>query len=314
MSERDDVSAEVAISRAARIAGRWGALKSKNAQMLNYLSEIDDAVAKAARRKLDSCAAEVRTIANIENGKGRIRQAKTCDQWHLCCICAERRSAKYRAETDRRVWSLSDSLALLTPVLITLTVRDREVLTDALDGLVEGYNTLKTRCRTRRATGRGRAELAKLTGGVVSYEVSRGAGGLWHPHLHIGGWVDSYIDEDALSSEWKGVSGSDQVSARHHDDALGFSRWESWEAISRYLTKPADRPPAESWEIYRTLGRKRLMERFGTLRGIQTTREKMQPIGPGYVVGEYQFSDGRMMLDLEESERVTMILNRLGGL
>ena len=55
--------------------------------------------------------------------------------------------------------------------------------------------------------GRGYNEFCKLLGGFYSYENTYNEKtGEWHPHLHIFGVLENWIDQEALSETWHEIT------------------------------------------------------------------------------------------------------------
>jgi hypothetical protein len=198
----------------------------------------------------------------------------------------------------------------LRPYLVTLTVKDGPCLSERVKHLLKSHRRLMD---NRRQSFKDRAKWcnAQLSaaccaaGGVGSCEVKRGKNsGLWHPHWHAIWLCASPPDSAALKSEWSSITGDSFIvdvrpfrCSGHvtHDDlpvgAVGVPPEGvaiSWDQMAgdfcevfKYALKLGDLSMADNWSAFLDLQRKRLIEPFGVLRGVEIPTDlRDEPLSP----------------------------------
>ena len=131
--------------------------------------------------------------------------------------------------------------------------------------------------------GRGYNEFCKLLGGFYSYENTYNEKtGEWHPHLHIFGVLEEWIDQESLAETWHEITGDSYIvdirRVRKHKE-LGYG--EAIAEVCKYALKFGDLSVEKTWEAYMVLkgDRKvglRLSGSFGLLRGVKWTMKRPQ--------------------------------------
>lgn len=104
----------------------------------------------------------------------------------------------------------------------------------------------------------------------------------WHPHLHIFGVLEEWIDQESLSSTWHEITGDSMIvdirRVRKHKE-LGYGK--AIAEVCKYALKFGDLSVEKTWEAYTVLkgDRKvglRLSGSFGLLRGVKWTMKRPQ--------------------------------------
>ena len=127
--------------------------------------------------------------------------------------------------------------------------------------------------------------------------------GEWHPHLHIFGVLENWIDQEALSETWHEITLDSYIvdirRVRKHKK-LGYG--EAIAEVCKYALKFGDLSVEKTWEAYMVLkgDRKvglRLSGSFGLLRGVKmddeaTTDDDLQEDLP-YLEMLYKFVFGK---------------------
>jgi hypothetical protein len=192
----------------------------------------------------------------------------------------------------------------LKPVLLTLTVANGSDLAERQKHLMDAFRTLIKRRQDWLKKGRGYNEFCKLLGGFYSYENTYNEKtGEWHPHLHIFGVLENWIDQEALSETWHEITLDSYIvdirRVRKHKK-LGYG--EAIAEVCKYALKFGDLSVEKTWEAYMVLkgDRKvglRLSGSFGLLRGVKmddeaTTDDDLQEDLP-YLEMLYKFVFGK---------------------
>ena len=101
----------------------------------------------------------------------------------------------------------------------------------------------------------------------------------WHPHLHIFGVLEEWIDQESLSQTWHEITGDSMIvdirRVRKHKQ-LGYGK--AIAEVCKYALKFGDLSVEKTWEAYMVLkgDRKvglRLSGSFGLLRGVKMDDE-----------------------------------------
>jgi hypothetical protein len=195
-----------------------------------------------------------------------LHSAEFCKQHLLCPLCAIRRATKQTAAYLERFKLIMAEHPHLKPAFMTYTVKNGPDLVERMDHLRNGLRTLTERRRSIRKGNRGTSEWGAVAGLVGTLEVTnRGKG--WHPHAHMLVLLDRYVDQKALSNEWRSITGDSFI--------VGISRLdpdrppiEAFVEVFKYALKFSDLTPAQIWHAARTLGGQRLLFSLGCFRGV----------------------------------------------
>ena len=143
-----------------------------------------------------------------------------------------------------------------------------------------------------------------MLGGFYSYENTYNEKTEeWHPHLHIFGVLEEWIDQESLSQTWHEITGDSMIvdirRVRKHKE-LGYGK--AIAEVCKYALKFGDLSVEKTWEAYMVLkaDRKvglRLSGSFGLLRGVKmddeaTTDDDLQEDLP-YLEMLYKFVFGK---------------------
>jgi hypothetical protein len=220
----------------------------------------------------------------------RLHAAEFCKQHLICPLCAIRRATKQTAAYLERFSIIMAEHPHLKPAFVTYTVKNGPDLVERMDHLRKGLRTLSERRRDIRKGKRGSSEWGALAGAVGTLEVTnRGKG--WHPHAHMLVLLDRYVDQKALSQEWKSITGDSFV--------VGITRLdpekppiEAFVEVFKYALKFSDLTPAQIWHAARSLSGQRLLFSLGCFRGVEVPEELTdEPLdGLPYVEWFYRYS------------------------
>ena len=113
---------------------------------------------------------------------------------------------------------------------------------------------------------------------------NRGKG--WHPHAHMLVLLDRYVDQKALSREWKQITGDSFVVGitRLDPDAQPI---EAFVEVFKYALKFSDLSPDQVWHAASTLRGQRLLFSLGCFRGVDVPDELTDPELEGLPFYEY---------------------------
>jgi len=205
------------------------------------------------------------------DGQCTVQTANFCKKSVICNLCAIRRSAKLCKAYEAKILEvLSDPHHVnLKPVMITLTVKNEDDCRERFLHLKHSFRKLTRKASDykRRKNKEGAPpEFCKVSGGVYSYEVKRGRGGKWHPHLHIFALLENWIDCEALSQEWEEVTGDSKIiDVRECQGGILKGLIE----VLKYTTKFSEMSPADILTVEETVQGATLVNPLGILRGVQ---------------------------------------------
>ena len=198
-----------------------------------------------------------------------------CQKPLICGLCAILRGSKLLAAYLARFSLVRTVVPRLRPVMVTLSVRNGDDLSERLDHLRASMKTL----HHRRHRAKQPSVMHDVEGGVYSVEVVNNGKG-WHPHAHAIWMVDqdheAFTDSrtwalQKLSAEWHAITGdSFIVDARpieptdeENPFAAGFCE------VFKYAVKPAELGRNLLLEAFPVLTGKRLVGAFGCFFGIK---------------------------------------------
>ena len=206
----------------------------------------------------------------------KLTKMRVCNQHLLCPFCASIRASRSIERNNPKVMAVLAQNRKLKPVLVTLTVANGTDLAERQKHLMNAFRTLMQRCRDYRKKQRGYNEFCKMLGGFYSYENTYNEKtGEWHPHLHIFGVVEEWIDIPKLSETWHEITGDsfivDVRRVRKHKEQ-GYSK--AIAEVCKYALKFSDLSFERTWDAWLVLkGSRRVGLRlsgsFGLLRGVK---------------------------------------------
>ncbi|MDZ4151182.1 protein rep, partial [Methylicorpusculum sp.] len=190
--------------------------------MVNNVSSEGIKYRKAVR-ELDKCGQYLIFRNYLVSLRTRLIGSCSCKQHLLCACCASRRGVKYSMTYKEKFAQLQQDLNQGGFFFITFTVKNGPDLDERYRHLKHSMQKL-TRWRSdylkQKVTVQ--TEMAKVEGGVFSYEFKRGSNSNeWHPHIHMLAVTDNctWIDVEQLKKEWQEVTGdSFVVNIREADD------------------------------------------------------------------------------------------------
>lgn len=256
---------------------RYGAGKTRALDMAKYITDSQpsnkgnrgrNTEADKLSAKIKSCGSYLLFKHYFRVNEVRLHAMKSCKKHLLCPFCSMRRGAKYLQAYSEKVNAVLHADGDLKPYMVTLTVKDGESLEERFQHL---RNSMQRMIRQRRdALGgkRQHIEFCKAVGGVHSVEFKRGEGsGLWHPHVHMVWLCRTAPDARSLSREWREITGdSFIVDVR---ECYGESMIDAFLEVFKYALKFSDMALADNFHAFQTLQKKRLVDSFGNLRGVE---------------------------------------------
>lgn len=262
-------------------------------------------------RKLGSCASYLIFKNYYQIDEVRLHSADLCKIHLLCPFCAARRAAKYLKSYMVKVEQVMAENPRLHAFFVTVTIKDREDLSDAFQHL---RNAMKKMIKQRSNAIRGQkfVEFAKALGGVYSIEVKRGKGsGLWHPHVHMVWICEVAPDAVKLSHEWLALTGDSYIVDIR--ECYGDSLVDSFLEVFKYALKFSDMSFSDNWLAYQILKGKRLIDSFGCLKGVEVSESlldddiKNEP----YILMLYRFlsNSGYSFVGQGDEEEIFRLLN-----
>ena len=193
----------------------------------------------------------------------RLHAAQFCKKHLLCPMCAIRRGAKMLKAYLDKYKQVSGGFPLLTPYLVTLTVKNGDDLAERMQHLRSSMRKM-TQQRRDALKGQVFVEFAKSAGGFHSIEVTNKGNG-WHPHVHMI-WLCSEGPPvpEKLSKEWKFITGDSYiVDVRPlHDPVEGFLE------VCKYALKFSDLSLSDNYHAFEVMAGMRLIDAHGILRGV----------------------------------------------
>ena len=270
-----------------RIA-RLATLKNRAKHQENYLWSIsafntdtdtkkeEFYLASKAAHRLNGCGNYLHFKNYFTVGEIKLTEIRVCGQHLLCPFCAGIRASRSIQRNNPKVLEVLRQNRKLKPVLLTLTVANGSDLAERQKHLMDAFRTLMKRSRDYKKKGRGFNEFCKLKGGFYSYENTYNAKtGEWHPHLHIFGVIEEWIDRESLSRTWHDITGDSMIvdvrRVKKHKD-LGYGK--AIAEVCKYALKFGDLSVEKTWEAFMVLKGERkvglrLSGSFGVLNGLK---------------------------------------------
>jgi hypothetical protein len=285
---------EAQLAEYSRHKARSIALCNILKQKSEYRKEYDN---------LDACGSFLHYWHFFETGEWKLRGGITCKMHLLCGCCGRRRSIRYSSSYAEKVQHLLAQRPELTPVLITLTVKNGNDLDECWNRLDSGHKVLIQRRRSSikpqlLSRINNLSVMRYIAGAAGTYEFKRGKNsGLWHPHSHEiallepgfefvkifrnGRWVEVPLEfETALSAEWtEATGGSWRVDVRRIDMASEESFMGGLLEVFSYTLKISSLSPEDQLHAYTVLKRRRLIYSYGCLRNVDIPDESVDLVG-----------------------------------
>lgn len=278
------------------VVARGGSLKGE-------LTDPELIAAQKAWERLAGCASDV-TIGIYFDGdqqRQRLVRARFCGNATVCPVCSKRRG--YLAATRYHPRIIGSLAARESSVLamLTLTLENQEDVRAGLELLASAWRSFLMRANRYRSNPEKNpySEAVKILGSVRSYEVKRARDvRFWHPHLHAAVILSEYIDQRALSAEWRKLTGgSFIVHIRRIDDLQ-----KGLKEVLKYPCKFGELSAEDHvrvWRAFRGIAEgKRIlaMSSTGCLRGVQFNEEDLdvdEPVEEGRLVGRWFWTNDR---------------------
>ena len=273
-----------------RIA-RFGILKHRAKQQENYLWSIaafdtdKDTkqkkffLASKAAHRLNECGNYLLFKNYYTVGEVKLTKMRVCNQHLICPFCASIRASRSIQRNNPKVIEILRQNRKLKPIFLTLTVANGHDLEERQKHLMDAFRTLIKRRQDWLKKGRGYNEFCKLLGGFYSYENTYNEVTGWHPHLHIFGVLEQWIDHDALCRTWHEITGDSKIidiRRVRKDKKHGYGK--AIAEVCKYALKFGDLSVEKTWDAYMVLKGERkvglrLSGSFGLLRGIKLDDE-----------------------------------------
>lgn len=233
----------------------------------------------------------------------KLRSGFTCKKHLLCGCCGRRRCIRYSNSYADKVRSVLSQRPELTPVLITLTVKNGADLAECWGRIDNGHKVLlqSRRNSVYKVESRRRRNLSVMryvAGSAGTYEFKRGKNSrLWHPHSHEiallepglefvkvfrnNRWVEVPLEfEAALSEEWKkATGGSWRVDVRRIDMDSEKSFMGGLLEVFSYTLKISALSFEDQLHAYTVLKKRRLIYSYGCLRNVDIPDESVDVVG-----------------------------------
>ena len=274
------------------IIARYSALKSTACEIQEYIKTIADRTRIRDTQGKPQPDAEANLASRVASGltscanylvfhdyhtidQRKLVKARTCKQHLVCPFCAKRRAGKMMAQYVQKIDQVLSESPSLKPIMITLTVKNGSDLAERFNHMNSALKRLLERRRDWIKKGWGKTEFRKLDGLVYSCEFTFNPDTGWNPHVHILTLAHDWIDREALSSEWKSVTGDSfivdvrRIKNKSTNIDSGSDMLAGIAEVMKYALKFSDLPPDQVWTAYTTLRGKRLMGSVGSLRGVQ---------------------------------------------
>ena len=254
----------------------------------------------------------------------RLLAGCTCKKHMLCPLCAIRRAAKCVAVGSQKIQDVvqrgynpaEDEEQVATEydqVMITLTIKNGEDLTERFDHLRESFKRLR-RKRTDSLKKRPKTDTVfkHVLGSIYSFEVTFSEGKGYHPHCHMIAMIAKGQFEYAerwdqkakknvkvplelwagLVEDWQSITGdSFIVDVRLIDDEK--DQMSALVECFKYALKFSDMDVNTQLDCYIALKGRRMLDSMGCLRGIKFPDGLTDELLPGeekYVDIVYRYS------------------------
>jgi plasmid rolling circle replication initiator protein Rep len=267
-----------------RIA-KYSGLKKRSLEMRDFLTDLSNEIPSLlddGKRNISTEMDEAKRVSSEISGCAnflvfhnyytieeiRLSKVITCKKHLLCPFCAARRASKQVEKNGDRIKKVLEENKNLIPVMITLTVKNGDDLTERFEHIKKSFQKLQQK-RKDAIRGKTETEFTKVKGSMFSYEVTNKGNG-WHPHIHMIALLDDYIDQSKLSKEWEAITKDSKIIDIRKVTSKSGKTLDISDAlleVFKYALKFSDLDLELTWEAYRTLKGKRLLGAFGNLWG-----------------------------------------------
>ena len=263
-------------SDSAKRLNRYGTARGVTDALLATITDDElRAIGVTKPDRIRHCGEWLRFRHYYTVNQHKLTAGNFCDKPLICGLCAILRGSRLLASYLARLQLVQVVEPRLRPVMVTLSVRNGDDLTERLGHLRACMKTL----HHRRLRANQPSVMHSVSGGVYSVEVVNTGNG-WHPHAHAIWMVDqaheAFTDArrwslQKLSPEWHAITGdSFIVDARpitptdeENPYAAGFCE------VFKYAVKPAELGRDRLLEAFPILTGKRLVGAFGCFFGIK---------------------------------------------
>lgn len=180
-----------------------------------FTAEECEVAAVAAERMLD-CASWLKFGDFFEQKETHLLDARFCGRAALCEPCARRRAGQVGVTYLPKFQAALEAKEGRIMALVTFTIQHVEELRLGLELIRDSWRGGRDRAKRyrNRPDRNSPTEFAKMAGGTAALEVVRSKTKPrthWHPHLHVLAVLDDYIDQKALSEEWRQLTGGSYI-------------------------------------------------------------------------------------------------------
>jgi len=243
---------------------RYSKAKSRAVGMQAFIKDREEY--QAEYLKLKECGNYLKFLNYYTVGKILLHQASFCKKHLLCPLCAIRRGSKYVQAYGAKVKTVKSENSPLNASLITLTVKNGNLLNERFNHLDSSRKKLNKKRRNAHSRGK-ETEWSKILGSVGTYELTKKNNG-WHPHAHIFAFHQDHIYQGALAKEWLKTTGDSfivDVTPVHNPDEPELDFLE----VFKYSLKFHDLDFEDNLKAYDFLSYKKLVFSTGILRGVK---------------------------------------------
>jgi len=287
---------------------RYAGLKARSMAMAEYAmaqaQESNDATLpgdqKAIRKasRIERCGSWLLFRQYYTVDKVRLVKAPFCKIHLLCPFCAARRGGKALKEYWGRYQTLKACERDLRASFVTFTVQ-HEKKHDLVERFLHLRGAVGNLNQKRRNSLRGlayRSEWCKVEGFVGSYEFTNGIKNGWHPHFHVIVLHRETIDQAALSSEWKAITGDSHVLEVKEIPDQEKEPGKDFLEVFKYTMKFSDLTIEDNYYAYERLKGKQLIVSGGLFRGVKVPENlEDEPLSEDlpYIEMLYRYTKGK---------------------
>ena len=300
----------------ARRVARYQRAKTRSQQMLAHiqglLREMPEGHPHYRRRlrqvqRLRACGSWLDFHYYPQPNEYRLVHAIFCKQHLLCNFCAIRRAAvKLKAYLERFQYLLAQR-PLLTPHLVTLTVKNGPDMLERFNHLRACYKRLLQRRKNFLIRNGPYTEFSKVTGGAGHYEITYNADTReFHPHVHLITTVNGQLHQLRMVAEWRAITKDSFIL-----DVRPFYRYgpafspeahhkatvNAFQEVFKYTLKFAQFPIALNYMVAEQLRGVRMLVSFGDFWGVKVPEELTDdPLEQSYVQYLYEWITEQYLL------------------
>lgn len=220
----------------------------------------------------------------------KLSKTNSCDLRFFCPVCGIRRSARTMQAYLPKIKAVNDAGHKMQ--LLTFTVKNGNDLSGTFKHLAKSIKTFLDRGRRARKYDQNQnTEARHISGTIGSYEIIRGKGGQWHPHMHAIISVDGEINIDNLRREWEEITkDSKNIDLRDIKDleipenlkdvdfeaAVDGGETPLINAVLevfKYSTKFKNADIEDLWHIHENFKGVQLLRSSGLFRGVKVSQE-----------------------------------------